>query len=212
MGNPDLLLSRRLCLDFCTLCNLAFYSYQLHRSLFDQSAKKHLRGSAAGAGLGRLSQLCQKVVLLEIAKLHDPAAKGGRDVSLSIDFVVRFGGWTAATRTKLEQLAEELESFYEARSQGQRGKKSVGIRAARNRAICHNDLEAMARGEALGGFTDAEGARYFDNLQELVNLIWQEAAGCDHPFDRLGEQEGAAILRAVMSGDTKERESPGIPR
>ncbi|MFN9976997.1 MAG: hypothetical protein ACK58T_44560, partial [Phycisphaerae bacterium] len=99
MGNPDLLLSRRLFHLFCTRCNLAFYSYQLHEALFDQAAAKRLKGSAAGAGLGRLSQLCQSIVWLEMAKLHDPAASGG-DVSLGIDFVVRFGGWTAPTRKK----------------------------------------------------------------------------------------------------------------
>lgn len=210
MGNDNLLLSPRLVREFCAMCNWAFYVYQMHDALFDKASEKKLAGSAAGAGLGRLSLVSQYVVQLELAKLHDPAASG-RDVTLGIDFVVRFGGWPAATRTQLEKIAQELTDFYEAKSAGGR-KSKAGVRVARNRVICHNDLEALASGETLGGFSEADGARYFANLQKLVNLLWREVAGRDFPFDTLGAHEGAAVLRAVLSGDTNERARQGIGR
>lgn len=147
--------------------------------------------------------MSQQAVQLELAKLHDPAASG-RDITLGIDFVVRFGGWTAPTRAQLDKLAKDLNDFYEPPNvQGKRSK--AGVRVARNRVICHNDLEAMANGEVLGGFSEADGARYFDNLQKLVNLLWREVEGRDFPFDKLGAHEGAAVLRAVLTGDTTER-------
>ncbi len=210
MGNNKLLLSARLVREFSALCNWAFYVYQLHGALFDKAAEKKLAGSAAGAGLGRLSLMSQHTVLLELAKLHDPAASG-RDITLGIDFVVRFGGWSAATRSQLDKIAQALNDFYEGKSQGGRRSKS-GVKVARNRVICHNDLEALASGETLGGFTEVDGARYFDNLQKLVNLFWLEIEGHDFPFDALGAHEGAAVLRAVMTGDTKERARRSLAR
>ncbi|MFO0390738.1 MAG: hypothetical protein ACK548_02670 [Planctomycetota bacterium] len=210
MGNHELLLSPRLLREFCTFCNWAFYCYQFHTAIFDKAHEKQLAGAAAGAGLGRMSLMCQTAALLELAKLHDPAASG-RDVTLGIDFVVRFGGWTAKTRAQLDAIAKELNEFYEARNPGG-GRTTMGVRVARNRVICHNDLEALALGGNWGGFSDADGARYFDKLQELVNVIWREVEGHDFPFDTLGAHEGAAVLRAVLSGDTTERARPAIAR
>ena len=78
---------------FCGLCQWAYEAWRTYRVLFDDSPRSaKLRSSTSGEALNRISIITQEYFLLQIYKLHDPASQQG-NITLGIDYMIRFGGW-----------------------------------------------------------------------------------------------------------------------
>lgn len=164
-GQPKSALSRALLDKLWEQCNWAHEVWTLRRALIDGNRRKRTleRGpyfdfiTTAGNAL-------QESVLLQIAKLHDRAVIAGR-VSLTLEYVVEYGGWDGATLRKLGKLKRRLDVF--------EGK----IRPARNRLISHNDLAAVLSEQPLGSFETGADQRYFKTLFSFVSAAYQSATG-----------------------------------
>lgn len=188
-------LTKDIVLEFCAQCNWAHYCWQFHRGLFQgKQLGKHLQHTATDHALGRLSKMTQEYGLLQMIKLHDPAVAGS-SLTLGIDYMVKYGGWSPRTRSNLERLQQSLNAFIEPPGKTRR----EALRAARNKAICHNDLAALVDGGKLGAFRDEEVVRYFEQLQRFVNIAWREVAGEPFRFDKIGRTEGGALMAAIRS-------------
>ena len=187
-------LPKEVAREFCTACNWAFYCCTYHRALFHSNPREEeLAHTAAGHALGRLSLITHEYGLLQILKLHDKP-KLGKSTNLGIAYVIERGGWSASTRSKLESLQKQLNAF---------GKDVLG--AARNKAICHNDLDAILAGDPFGGFPDGDDLKYFEALQAFVNIVWLEIANADFPFDEAGRPAGRALVDAIRPGSELPR-------
>lgn len=173
--------------EFCKLCGWAFETWLNHRALFDCNQRSaELQKSLASDTLFRLSVISQEYSLLQIAKLHDKAIIGG-NITLSIEYVVNYGGWSPTTKTHLESLQRKLELF------------AAGIRGARNKSLSHNDLSSIVSGATLGSFAEGEDVEYFKNLQEFVDLVHDEVIGGPWPFDDLVNNDVAAFLTMLKT-------------
>jgi hypothetical protein len=87
-------LSASVIVEFCKLCGWAYEAWLNHRELFDQNPRAaELQNSWAGDALARLSVISQEYALLQVVKLHDRAVVSG-NVTLGIDYIVTYGGWT----------------------------------------------------------------------------------------------------------------------
>jgi len=158
---------------FYDLCNRAYRDWRIHKILFvDNPRKKELETSVAGHGLEQFSILSQESILLQIAKLHDPAVQKDR-INLGIDYMVKFGGWEKSINTKLQDLQAKLKEHE---------LKMLKIRPARNRYLSHNDLETILSGEVLGAFDDGEDDKHFKALQEFVDVVHNSVIGGPIPF------------------------------
>lgn len=178
-------LSPQLVIEFCKLCDWASETWLNHRLLFDENPRAaELQASHAGDALARLSTISQEYALLQVAKLHDKAIVAG-EVTLSIEYVIKYGAWSGPVLTKLEVLAVQLNGFA--------GK----LRTARNKVLSHNDLLAILSGSMLGSFAPGEDLAYFSSLQEFVNLIHEEVVGGSYPFNDLVLNEVEAFLACV---------------
>src|SRR5437763_11120066 len=87
---------------FCELCGWAYEVWLNHRELFEKNprATELLKNSFTGYALARLSIISQEYSLLQIAKLHDKAVMNG-NVTLGIEFVLKYGGWSNSVRDHL---------------------------------------------------------------------------------------------------------------
>lgn len=171
--------------EFCDLCDWAFQVWQNHRALFDDNPRAaELQSSSGARALKRLNTISHEYSLLQIAKLHDRAITHGK-LTLGIDYIVTYGGWSEPILIKLTMLANKLNQF------------EKGLHEARNRALSHNDLAAILSGTVLGAFTKDEDIKYFETLQLFVNLVHDEVIGGPRPFTSSAKGDIVKLLTMV---------------
>ena len=178
-------LSPRVVGEFCKLCDWAHQVWLNHRELFDENPRAdELQKSMGADALTRLKTISHEYTLLQIAKLHDRVVVAG-EVTLGVDFIVKYGAWNQPVLTKLAELAKQLNHFAES------------LRTVRNRALSHNDLAAILSGSVLGEFNKGEDIKYFEVLQEFVNIVHEEVIGGPAPFDDLVINDVAAFMAII---------------
>ena len=178
-------LSKVVAEEFCKLCDWSYQVWLNHRALFDNNPRAaELKSSSGADALNRLRIISHEYSLLQIAKLHDRAITSGK-LTLGIDFIITYGGWSAPILAKLTNLADQLNQF------------ERGLREARNMALSHNDLAAILSGTVLGAFAKDDDIKYFDTLQEFVNLVHAEVVGGPWPFDDLVTNDVSALMSMV---------------
>src|ERR1017187_6196481 len=104
-------LSASVVRDFCTLCDKAHEYWLNHLELFDNNPRNtELKKSIARDEWERLSIISHEYSLLQVRKLHDRAVTSGK-ITLGIDYVLKYGGWSDSVRSRLEGLANELDGL-----------------------------------------------------------------------------------------------------
>ncbi len=141
------------------VCNDAHEAWKLRRALVDDNLKlAEIKQSAHNYFVIQLSDALHQHVLLQIAKLHDPAQMSGR-LNMSLAFVVERHDWDPATRKMLSELSTQLGSLYDA------------IKTARHRLLAHNDLATLSANHELGAFPAGADSAYFKILFTFVQTV-----------------------------------------
>jgi hypothetical protein len=178
-------LSATVVRDFCALCDKAHEYWINHLELFDDNPRNaELCNSSAGREWERLSIISQEYGLLQIRKLHDPAVMSGK-ITLGIDYVLKYGGWSDSVLSRLETLEKELCDF---------GKQLLDVR---NKILSHNDLATIVKRASLGGFKNGPCEKYFKDLQDFVNTVHGEVIGGNWWFDNRIKSDVAAFLATI---------------
>ncbi len=146
---------------FKDLCDSAHEAWALRKSI-DEQKNLLLSHPQLNDFFCRISIILQDHWILELTKLHDPALDK-KSLNLTIDYVVRYGGWDPATKDKLKGLQIKLD------------KLKSDLLPARNKIICHNDLEALLDGTRLGSFDAGKDESYFNALKEFLELCYEKA-------------------------------------
>ena len=171
--------------EFCNLCNRAHELWLNHLELFDNSPRNtELMKSIASCELKRLSVISQEYSLLQVIKLHDKAVMNG-NITLGIDYVLKYGGWSDSVLSRLEALEKELNDFADK------------LRGVRNKILSHYDLATILAGAPLGGFAMGEDVKYFKDLQEFVNIVHDQVVGGPYPFSTNVINDIAYFLRTI---------------
>ncbi len=183
-------LSKVVVEEFCKLCDWSYQVWLTHRELFDDNPRAvELQASSGADALQRVCVISHEYSLLQIAKLHDRAITSGK-LTLGIDYIMTYGGWSATILAQLAKLADQLNQFQR------------GLREARNMALSHNDLAAILSSTVLGAFAKDDDIKYFETLQEFVNLVHAEVIGGPWPFDDLVTNDVSALMAMI----SRERE------
>lgn len=184
-------LSSTIILGFCKLCSWANTVWVIHRTLGKNLNDKAISGRfRCPYVINDISIITQEYVLLQIAKLHDPAVQNGKN-NLTIEYVMRFGGWDENILSTLIELEKKLEDL-----------KSK-IFSARNKIICHNDLETILSEKLHGEFSKDQDIEYFKALQEFVNIIHGEVVGGSYILDDSMIKNDAETLSDILKGKIK---------
>ncbi|WP_226469388.1 hypothetical protein [Luteimonas panaciterrae] len=178
-------LSHHVVKEFCALCDWAYHANQIHRHLFDNNPHADkLRRTDYGCALAQLSSVTVEYAALQIAKLHDKAVVAG-NVTLSIDYVMTYGGWEDAAKSLLVPIRAKLDSFAEK------------LRHARNKALSHNDLAAIVSGGVLGTFEENEDLEYFQNLEKFADVVSREVTGEGFTYSAEIVMTASGLVRIV---------------
>jgi len=171
---------------FCALCDKAHEYWLNHLELFGNNNLRlnELMKSIARPELVRLSIISQEYSLLQVVKLHDKAVMNG-NFNLGINYVLTCGRWSDSVRSSLEKLKKELDRFADQ------------LLDARNKILSHNDLRTISTGAALGAFADGEDEKYFNALQEFVNIVRNQVAEGPYPFSTTVKNDIAYFLRTI---------------
>jgi hypothetical protein len=190
-------LSATVVRDFCALCDKAHEYWLNHLGLFHNNPRDtEFMESIARPEWIRLSIISQEYSLLQIRKLHDPAVTSGK-ITLGIDYMLKYGGWSDSVRSRLGELANELGGFADK------------LKDVRNKILAHNDLATIVAGAVLGDFADGDDEKYFKALQDFVNIVHGEVIGGPLPFCNLVKNDIAFFLRTIKPLSIK-KQSDGI--
>ena len=107
-------------------------------------------------------------VLLQQAKLTDPASSGVGKENLTTNYIVGLP-WKAEIQKRLSQENDELMKFRQK------------INDARRLLVAHTDLHTRIDEVVLGSFTRADESDFWGALQRFVNTAHEEAVG--GPFE-----------------------------
>jgi hypothetical protein len=190
-------LSASVVREFCNLCNRAHELWINHLELFDNNPRNdELMKSIASPEWIRLSIISQEYSLLQVIKLHDKAVMNG-NITLGIDYILKYGGWSDSVRDDLEALEKKLDGF------------ASKLRGVRNKVLSHYDLATILADAPLGGFADGADVKYFKDLQEFVNIVHGEVIGGPLPFCNLVKNDIAYFLRTMKPLSLK-KQSDGL--
>jgi hypothetical protein len=190
-------LSATVVREFYNLCNRAHELWVNHLELFDNNPRNtELMESIARPEWDRLFSISQEYSLLQIVKLHDKAVMNG-NITLGIDYVLTYGGWSDSVRRRLEALGRKLDDF------------AKQLRGVRNKILSHNDLGTILVGARLGSFAEGDDNQYFEALQEFVNVVHDQVIGGPYPFSNLVKNDIAFFLRTIKPLSLK-KQSDGL--
>lgn len=184
-------LSKRVATEFCNLCNWTYQIWINHRILFhDENLASKIRMSKSSDFFTRLNLISQEYALLQLVKLHDPCIVSGQ-ITLGIEYVLKYGGWDTVTYSSLSTLEKSLTAF------------AKNLKTVRNKVLAHNDLAAILSGDLLGEFEPDEDLKYFNALQEFVTIIHSKVIGEPYLFDNLVQNDVAAFIDMLQLQDTE---------
>ncbi len=176
---------------FYELCNEAYKTWIIHRTLFDDNSdRKKMESGDFGQVLEHVSVISLAYWLQQITKLHDPALQNN-NINLTINYIIEYGGWDVSTLSVLKDSRDELNLFF---------KK---LKPARDKFLSHNDLQAILNDSPLGGFEKDTDRMYFEKLQEFMNFVSNKTIGELRPFNDLVKTEARTFL-SYLQKDLKK--------
>lgn len=153
-----------------------------YRVLFEdkQPSCQTLMEKTASSFFADLNRILQEYLLLECAKITDPATTGNHE-NLTVDCLVRNICWPddkpiLKKPTSLpdndKNILDELKSL-RADTEKFRGY----IEAARNKLLAHSDRAAVLSGKPLGGFPEGKDRTFFGALQKICDITHEACFG-----------------------------------
>jgi len=165
---------------FCEDCVWARSIRTHFAELFERNDRRHVLLQESAAQLfGDLNLVLIDYLLLQQAKLLDPASSGKGKLNLTTNYLLTLN-WTAETRAKLTAANDTLLQF--------KGK----IQTARNQLVAHTDLRTRLGTLTLGTFLEADEETFWNALQEFVSAAHGEALG--GPFEIDATMQGGDAL------------------
>lgn len=140
---------------------------------------------------GDLNHILAEYIVLQVCKLTDPAQDFKKNDNHTVAFLMQHYGLTGHVR--LSELNARMQAFRQK------------VVPARNKLIGHADRDAIMAGAALGGAPKAEWDQFWDDLDELVNVIHQHVVGEPFSINNVGGLSDAdGLLKSLLSVEALE--------
>lgn len=130
----------------------------IYKELFESEKTDNLLDKTAQSFFDDLNAILINYLLLEFAKITDPAESNGEE-NFTIDNIIESVYWPNEVEQKLKVLNEKAKMF--------RGH----IKKARNKLLAHRDKKIILSNKELGGFPEGEDERFLTILEEICNVI-----------------------------------------
>ena len=129
-----------------------------------QPSCRTLMEKTASSFFADLNRILQEYLLLECAKITDPATTYD-DANFTVDFLVQNISWPNDKKKGLESLQADAANFRK------------HIKRARNKLLAHLDGEAVLSGKPLGEFPEGKDGTFFEALQKICDISHEACFG-----------------------------------
>lgn len=181
-------LNAQLIRDFLAICEWTHHAWLIHKSMETSPQIDALMRGRCKEFLHHLSRITQEYSLQQIAKLHDPAVQGGK-TNLTLDYVIRFGEWDPTTLSNLTALSDEMERLV-----------GLPVKGSRNKVLSHNDVETIINETLHGAFEDGADERYFERLQEFMDIVHDKRFGGPAPLSGFARADVQVFIETLTKG------------
>jgi len=168
------------------------WSVYLHGHILYEASSADDKGrmeSAAPIFFGDLHQMLVEYTVLQVCKITDPAHDIRRNDNHTIEFLLKHYGLDGDAKVgkRLTELEAAIKDF--------RGK----LLPARNKLISHSDRDAIIAGRPLGAAPQSDWNDFWNNLSELIDLIYQAVLGKSFVLKDVGTPSDADCLLKVLA-------------
>jgi hypothetical protein len=170
---------------FRNVCQLMYDRWITRRVVFEHADVEGYAYHKCADVLRLLNDITIEHTLLQMAKLHDPAEQLGRK-NLTLDYIVTYGGWDTQTRSVLADLRGRLDALL-----------AKSLKPARNRVLCHNDLETLINEPPLGDFGPDVDCEYFEVLQEFLSTVYENSSKGRYEFGDIAKRDAEIFLSYI---------------
>jgi len=181
--------SREIVQSFVTECEKVKMAHDLFSALFDpcDDRKRELLQSVAPKTFGDLNEILVGYMLLQFAKLTDPAKSMGHD-NLTSNFIVEKLTWPPAVRDRLSAINTRLMAF---RAQ---------IIDYRTKRGAHLDLDAHTwNPRTLGAFPQGADDEFLRDLEEFLKIAMAHLDPDQHVTLRIAMSEDVDSLVLALA-------------
>lgn len=131
--------------------------HHMYKELFEDEDAHILMERTANSFFGHLNIILQHYILLEFAKITDPATTKGQE-NFTIDNLIQSIDWPKDIQDKLTSLNDKTKKFRKY------------IIDARNKLLAHMDKEVHLTDQAIGGFPKGEEEAFLKTLVEISDI------------------------------------------
>ena len=173
---------------FCDHCGWAWTIRNQYRILYECSEDRcRLLETAARDFFGFMREVLADYIYLQFGRLTD-APSSGRVANLTAPYIANELEWPPEVRDVLRKHLKILLAF----------RKKVIL--PRHKLIAHADLEACLQESTLGSFPEGEDNRFFESLQEFVNVAHDCAVGGPYPLDAVSLADADTLVKCLRRG------------
>jgi len=131
--------------------------HHMYKELFEDEEAHILMERTANSFFRDLNTILQHYILLEFAKITDPATTKGQE-NFTIDNLIQSIDWPQDIQDKLTTLNDKTKNFRK------------HIIEARNKLLAHMDKEVHLTDQVLGGFPKGEEEVFLQTLVEICDI------------------------------------------
>lgn len=164
--NPKSSIAKRVVIEFCQHVARMKFVLNMYRQLFEDSKAQKLMDVLAKDFFLRFNYIIVDYLLLEFAKLADPAFSkiSGRE-NFTLSNLIETIDWSAKNLVEIKEIVNEAIAF------------TKKVLPARHKLLAHNDKKSILSKARLGGFPKGEDKKYLENLEKLCNIMHEECFG-----------------------------------
>jgi AbiU2 len=146
----------------------------------EQPSCQTLMEKTASSFFADLNRILQEYLLLECAKITDPATTGNHE-NFTVDYLVQKISWPddKAILNRLTSLPHDDKDILKELKSLQATTEDFRshIVPARNKLLAHSDKEAVLSSKPLGAFPEGKDRTFFVALQKICNITCEACSG-----------------------------------
>lgn len=130
----------------------------------EQPSCQTLMEKTASSFFAELKRILQEYLLLECAKITDPATSN-KDANFTVEYLISSIKWTDDKDKELTSLLAITEDFRN------------HIKPARHKLLAHLDVQAVLSDKPLGEFPEGKDRTFFETLEKICNITHEACFG-----------------------------------
>lgn len=173
--------------SFCRSVHRLKSLHYTFNALFARGKDKTLLEQAAPLFFSDLNQILIDYILLEFAKLTDPArSKRGQYENLTVDYLLTSIEWTPECMSSIREAKKTISKLREY------------IKTARDNVLAHRNVDAALSGESYGAFPEGMEVNVIRALEFMANELHRASTGKVYGVMAPGNIGDAHELKSIL--------------